>query len=128
MLDDGTSKIFLSTKGTLEDVEPSVKNFLDFVDGLPVQDRWVDEIQNLIIKLKHTEKEKVDYMTYHMKISEERDEARAEGRAEGEAKGIKAVISMAKNLSVSQPQVIEHLMINFDLTHDQAVAAVQANW
>ena len=83
LLDDGTSKVFLSSKGTLNDIAPEVKNFLDFVDGLPVKDTWVDEIRNLISELKHTEKERVNYMTYQMKIAEERDEARAEGRAEG---------------------------------------------
>lgn len=66
---------------------PEVKNFLDFVDGLPVQDRWVDEIRDLITKLKSTEKEKVNYMTYQMKIEEERADARAEGKAEGRAEG-----------------------------------------
>lgn len=84
VLEDGTSKIFLCTKGTLDDIPPGIKNFLDFVDGLPVQDDFVDEIRNLISKLKHTEKEKVDYMTFQMRIDEERDEAREEGRAEGE--------------------------------------------
>ena len=75
LLDDGTVKVFLSTKGTLEDVPTEIKNFLDFVDGLPVQDAFVDEIRNLITALKRTEKEKVDYMTFQMRIDEERDEA-----------------------------------------------------
>ena len=83
-LDDGASKIFLSTKGTLNDVSQDVKNFLDFVDGLPIKDTWIDEVHDLITELKHTEKEKVNYMTYQMKIAEERAEAMAEGEARGE--------------------------------------------
>ena len=66
LLDDGTAKIFLSTKGTLGDVSPEIKNFLDFVDGLPVQDAFVDEIKNLIIKSKRIEKGNVDYMIFQM--------------------------------------------------------------
>lgn len=98
LLDNGTSKIFLSTKGKLNDVSPEVKNFLDFVEGLPVQDNWVDEIRDLITQLKNTEKEKVNYMTYQMKIAEERAEARAEGQAEGRAEGFNQVaISMLKD-------------------------------
>lgn len=52
----------------------------------------------------------------------------ARGEAKGEAKGIKAAIAMAKDFSISQSQVIEQLMRRFGLTHDQAAAAVQANW
>ncbi|MBR4695068.1 MAG: hypothetical protein IKO94_03210 [Selenomonadaceae bacterium] len=113
-LDDGASKMFLSTKGTLNDVTPEVKNFLDFVDGLPVKDPWIDEVQNLIAELKHMEKEKVDYMTYQIKIAEERAEAMAKGRAEGEARLSRLIahlIEIGKNdqiLSVTQSPAIRN--------------------
>ena len=87
LLDDGTTKIFLSTKGTLNDVDPQIRNFLAFVDGLPVQDAFVNEIRDLITQLKHTEKEKVNYMTFQMRIDEEREDAWKEGHAAGETKG-----------------------------------------
>ena len=88
LLDDGTSKIFLSTKGTMrDDITPEVKSFLDFVDGLPVQDAFVNEVRELIRNMKTIEREKANYMTFQMKINEERAEARNEGRAEGRAEG-----------------------------------------
>ena len=132
MLDDGTSKVFLCTKGTLDDVSPKVKNFLAFVDGLPVKDDWVDKIKDLIDKLKQDERKKADYMTYQMKIEEERDAAMeagiAKGRREGEAKGILALIATLKDISFSQTQVVEQLMKRFSLSETEAQAAVQANW
>ena len=156
ILDDGASKIFLSTKGTLDDVSPEVKNFLKFVDGFSVKDKWVDEIQSLIDKLKRTEKEKVDYMTYQMKIAEEREEAKAEGRAEGRVEGraegrvegraegrvegraegqkeertagIKNLIATLKDFSASPAQAVEQLVKRYALTESEAKAAVQANW
>ena len=124
ILDDGASKIFLSTKGTLKDVSKDVSNFLAFVDGLPVKDKWIDEIQALITKLKNTEKEKVDYMTYEMKIAEEVEIARDEERKVG----IKALIASAKKFSASPAQTMEQLMEQYSLTKDEAQAAVQANW
>ncbi len=108
----------------MNDIPSKVKNFLNFVDGLPVKDKWVDEVRELISRIKKIEEEKVNYMTFQMKIAEER----AEAEARGEAKGIKAAIAMAKDFSIGQSQVIEQLMKRFDLTHDQALAAVQANW
>lgn len=97
LLEDGTTKIFLSTKGTLDDVAPEIRNFLDFVDGLPVQDSFVNEIRDLIDKLKRTEREKVNYMTFQMRIDEEREEARAEGCAEGEDRLSRLISLLLKN-------------------------------
>ena len=84
LLDDGTSKVFLCTQGTLDDVSPEVKNFLAFVEGLPVKDAWVDKVKDVIDKLKQDERKKADYMTYQMKIEEERDAAMEEGVVKGE--------------------------------------------
>ena len=99
---------FSFSKGTLKDMSKDVSNFLAFVDWLPVKDKWIDEIQTLIMELKNTEKEKVDYMTYQMKIAEERAEAMAEGEAKGEDKLSRLIahlIEIGKNyqiLSVTQ--------------------------
>lgn len=83
VMPDGVTKILLSTKGTLDDVTPDMKAFLEYVDGRTVNDDFVQEIDREIEELKKQESERVAYMTYAMKIQEERDEARAEGKAEG---------------------------------------------
>ncbi len=84
---DGTTKILLSTKGKMEDVAPDVKAFLDYVEGILGEDEFVREIDQEIRSLKEQESERVSYMTYEMKIQEEREEAREEGRVEGRAEG-----------------------------------------
>ena len=56
------------------------------------------------------------------------DNSMKQAEAKGEAKGIKAAIAMAKSLSIGQPQVIEQLMKSFNLSHEQALEAVQAHW
>ena len=127
-LDDGTTKILLSTKGTLNDVDQKVKNFLDFVDGLPVNDKWVDKIRELIAKLKQDEREKANYMTYQMKLNEERAEGRKEGEEKERKEGIRNLIATIKELSSNQAQAVEQLMKRYSLTQSEAQAAVQANW
>jgi len=82
MLEDGATKIFLSSDGTLDDISPDVKAFLDFMKGLPVNDNFVDEIRNLITDIKHQEKERVSYMTYEMKMQEARNDGKEEGLIE----------------------------------------------
>ena len=92
VMPDGTTKILLSTKGTMEDVSPDMKAFLEYVDGKTVEDDFVREIEQEIKNIKSQEQERVSYMTYAMKIQEERDEARAEGRAEGMMDAIKSLM------------------------------------
>jgi len=83
-LHDGATKIFLSSKGTDNDVAPEVKAFLDYMNGLPVADDFIKEIDACITETKTNHEERVSYMTYEMKMREAHDDGRAEGRAEGE--------------------------------------------
>ena len=78
-LDDGATRIFLSSKGTLDDVPPDVANFLSYMNGTPSNDEFVQEIATTIQQLKMNEKERMNYMTFEMKLNEEREEGREEG-------------------------------------------------
>ena len=124
LLDDGTSKVFLCTQGTLDDVSPEVKNFLAFVEGLPVKDAWVDKVKDLIDKLKQDERKKADYMTYQMKIEEEREAVREEERQIA----ILTLIKTLKDLSIEKSKVIEQLIKQYSMSELEAQATVQANW
>lgn len=97
-LADGTTKMFLNTKSTMNDVSPAVKAFLDYVDSAVVSnDEFVQEINEEIKKVKLIEKEMKSYMTYEMQVQEWRNEGREEGLAEGLQKGKLAVaVSLLK--------------------------------
>ncbi|ORU00684.1 hypothetical protein D081_0666 [Anaerovibrio sp. JC8] len=83
-LDDGTTKIFLSSEGTMDDVSPDIKAFLDYMKGLPVQDEFANEVDNFIKEIKGKEEERASYMTYEMKILEAHNDGKEEGIKEGE--------------------------------------------
>ena len=119
VLDDGASKIFLSTKGEIDDVSKEVKNFLKFVDGISVKDDFVDEVKNLIDELKRTEKERANYMTFQMIMNEEREEGREEGRKEGMEKGmitalLSSVRNLMKNMGLSATEAMNALSVSAD--------------
>ena len=86
-LDDKTTKVFVSSTGTANDVTPDVKAFLDYVNGIISEDAFVREIDDEILRVKEIEQERVKYMTYAMKIEEERELAEAKGREEGREEG-----------------------------------------
>ena len=87
-LQDGTVKLFLNTKGTMDDVEPDVKAFLEYVDGVMSPDEFVQEIDEAIRNVKAQESERVRYMTYTLKLKEERKIGHEAGFREGMEKGM----------------------------------------
>lgn len=87
-LQDGTVKLFLNTKGTMDDVEPDVKAFLEYVDGVMSPDEFVQEIDEAIRNVKMQESERVRYMTYTLKLKEERKIGHEAGFREGMEKGL----------------------------------------
>lgn len=103
-LNDGAAKIFLSSKGTANDVSPDVRAFLDYMNGLPASDDFSKEIDACITETKTNREERVSYMTYEMKMREAHDDGRAEGRAEGERNADlrTAKRMLAKNKSIEE--------------------------
>ena len=49
------------------------------MNGLPVTDDFIKEIDDCINETKTNHEERVSYMTYEMKMQEAHDEGRAEG-------------------------------------------------
>ena len=108
-LADGTTKMFLNTKSTMNDVSPAVKAFLDYVDSAVVSnDEFVQEINEEIKKVKLIEKEMKSYMTYEMQVQEWRNEGREEGLAEGRKEGM-----AARNLAIAISLLKEKLDLSF---------------
>lgn len=119
-LHDGAIKIFLCSKGTMDDVEPDVKQFLEYVNGVLSDDEFVQEIDREIREVKMIEAEGVKYMTYAMKLMEERKEGLKEGLKEGRKEGFeegseKAFLSTVKALMEKQGLTIEQAMELLDV-------------
>lgn len=80
VLKDGTTKIFLNAVGTENDVADDVKAFLNYVNGVLSDDTFVQEIDREIREVKTAEQERVGYMTFAMRLHEERKAGRQEGK------------------------------------------------
>ena len=91
LLGDETTKIFLNAQGTMNDVGPELKAFLDFVAGEKSEDPFVRQLDEEIRHIKTNEEWRREYMTIQELNQEMRDEGieigRAEGRKEGRAEG-----------------------------------------
>ena len=118
-LNDGTTKIFLCSDGTLDDVSPDIRAFLDYMKGLPVNDEFINQVDNFIKEIKVREEERKSYMTYEMKLMEAHNDGKAEGRAEGLEEGSlqKATDMALKMLQNNEP--IEKIIEYTGLTEQQ---------
>lgn len=111
-LSDDAAKIFLNAKGTLNDVDESIKAFLDYVNGIVCNNPLVRAIDEEIRRIKEETEERVSYMTFAMKMMEERKEGFKEGKAEGLAEGLASSIrNMMKNMGISLEKAMDVLQI-----------------
>ena len=132
LMPDGSTKVFLSTKGDMDDVTPDVKAFLDYVDGIISNDEFVQELDQEIKDVKAIERERRSYMTYEMKMREEhnigREEGRAEGRAEAVHEGMQNVVATVRDLNLDKDVAVQQLIKRYPLSQNDAVEFVNSNW
>lgn len=92
-LGDETTKIFLSTKGEMDDVDAEMKEFLAYIenstDAFAAQaaSPLVKEIHKRVTEVKQNKDMEVEYMTLLQRDRENIELGREEGREEGHREG-----------------------------------------
>lgn len=94
-LEDGATKIFLSTKGFADDVSVTVKNFLNYVDNGAVAGSFVQDLDKAVQSVKSNQKVRLDYMTYEMALLESKLQGEDSGFERGRSE---TMLEMVKNL------------------------------
>ena len=85
ILETGVTKIFLSTKGTVDDVTADIKAFLDYVDAGIISGNFVRELDDAVQLVKSNRKVMKEFMTYEMALLERE----LTGELRGEQRGRK---------------------------------------
>ena len=108
----GATRIFLNTKGTRDDVDDSVRAFLNYVNGVVSEDSLVQEIDEEIHRIKIEERGKVGYMFLADKIAEERFYAAKAGHEEGRIEAqLENIHRLITKLKISAEQAMDLLEI-----------------
>ena len=89
LLDDGTMKVFLNSRGTADDISDELKNFLDLVNGLEPADHFCEELDREVRKAKQSAEVRRSYMDLEDKLRHERNRALKEGIEYGREQGLK---------------------------------------
>ena len=112
-LEDGTTKIFLNAKGTMDDVSPGLKAFLDYVAGKKPADPFVDELEEAVKNARKNREWRREYMTLEMRDRVNREHAKAEGKAEG-------IIETGLDFGLSEEELLSRLQNKLNITFETA--------
>ncbi len=78
-LGDGTWKIFVNTKGRKGDVSDEFKSLMHYITDGEVNDSYTQALEKKVSLINNNEEWKVSYMTWAIKLADERWEGREEG-------------------------------------------------
>lgn len=105
-LNDGTVKIILNTKGTLDDVSPEMKRLLDYVDGKGVSDTFTRDLEEAVQSARQNEKWRLDYMTLQMNYQEKYEQGIEQGIEQGrEQSNRQSALRMIKAGKLSNDEI-----------------------
>ena len=62
-LSDGTTKMFLNTKGTIGEVDEDIKKFLAYVDGHAAEGEFTQDVAQEVERVKLHKETRLEYMT-----------------------------------------------------------------
>ena len=94
-LGDETTKIFLNTRGKLDDVSAELKEFLTYVENTTdayaacAENPLIREIHEKVKEVKQSKEMEVEYMTLLQRDRENIELGREEGREEGRVEGLR---------------------------------------
>ena len=120
-LKDGTTKIFLNAKGTMDDVSPELKAFLDYVAGKKPADPFVDELEEAVKNARKNREWRHEYMTLLMRDQENIEKGMEIGTARGMEIGkAEGIIETGIDFGLSEGELLKRLQDKLNITFESA--------
>ena len=122
-IQDGTVRIFLNAKGTMNDVSSSLKAFLDYVAGTVTEDPFVQELEEAVTEARKNRKWRHEYMTLLIRDQDNLEKGREEGlklgREEGLKEGLRRMIEALKECGIPQEEIRKKVQEKYQLTEEE---------
>ena len=122
-IEDGATRIFLNTKGTMEDVSASLRAFLDYVDGRLSDDSFVQELEEAVDEAKKNREWRHEFMTLMLRDQENIEKGielgRTEGRAEERQEGIRLMVSALRDFGIPKEEIRKKIQEKYQLTEQE---------
>ena len=84
-LDDGASRIFLSTNGDKKDISAELQALLDYIAGKAPESDFTRRLDEQVKRYREHKERRAEYMTLLERDEMMREEGRKQGREEGRA-------------------------------------------
>jgi len=122
-LGDETVKIFLNTKGVLDDVSSDIKEFLQYVETTTAEfaesasNNLIKDIQKKVEEVKENKEMEVEYMTLFQRDRENREIGLKEGIELGREEGYENSAKILKlyNKGIDKQEISSSLNINLNI-------------
>lgn len=92
LLEDGTQKVFVNTKGNKEEISEELRNFLDYLENACVKDWFTQRLDEEVCVARTNEDWRRDYMMISAKYQDTYSEGEEEGQKKERHKVIKAAL------------------------------------
>ena len=114
-LGDGTTKVFINTHGSGDDILPELKNFLGLINGEAPADAFCEEVHRQVQKTKLSAETRRNFMEFEYMQMLARKDAMKAGREEGHLEilaslvqdGILSLSDAAKRSGMSEEKLKE---------------------
>ncbi len=114
-LRDGTTKVFLNTHGTGDDILPELKNFLNLINGNAPADDFCKEVQEQVREAKKDAETRRNFMEFEYKqmliAKDAREKALEEGHTKEREKILDSMAGMVKSGRMRAEDVAEVLEV-----------------
>lgn len=106
LLNDGTHKVFLNTRGTQNDVDEEINEILAYIENSTEQtakkskSELVQKIHSKVEIIRENEESEVEFMTYMQKLYEEREEGREEGILANKIETVETLLQLEIDINV----------------------------
>lgn len=108
-LEDGSTTIFLNTKGTVGDISNELKIFLKAIEGIFTPDEFSAILEKEVTNIKESQERTAEYMLYELNIKEAEKRGMEIGIERGREKLLKEKINKKLKKGKSIEQIAEEL-------------------
>ncbi len=123
MLEDKATKIFLNADGTMNDINPDLKAFLDYVAQNTVNDDFTNDLEKEVEIARNNKEWRRIYMTLEMRDLENQAIGREEGYLEGYQEGLQisihSYISLCRECGFSEKEILSKIQSDYKLSEKE---------
>ena len=113
-LKDDSIKVFVNTKGTMQDISQELQGLMDYFNGMTAMQGFAKELHQEVERIKENEDWRREYMTLEMRERERYREGFGDGKEQGIINSIEVVLSLGFDKETALTKVAAQYEMSVD--------------